>query len=851
MPNFGPSDGTKRKPSTYGKPSRRALQGFQSENTRDDHTLREGSVTRVKENIVGQIRKSLSEAKRATEERNLSPTSSSTSVEAPSKVTLKGNALDLYDVPSSDEDRPAVRTRPLPKKRKIQARIHEHDDMVVTRPISPPLGASKPVKNKPSITGTDQKHTQRGMSLGRTGRHNTFQGREANMCRVASTKTSEQSSRSATARGNQGRAPHVSTSLSTTTNHPLEKVLHDARVACHQTSQECDTNIVSARDQSPRTPPEVEPIPDVTSQATTHYLSPSGLDIPGLLIDGIETTIPEQSPRLGKAMHGSMTTAYQRSPYVKLKDRLTTEDGSSRYDSAPADFEETSDGSISGEDGIKSLNSEHSDTYQVDPAPEKMLLSNPTPAAVPQRHQHFVTAGPKITYIARERSLRKDDNEDDMLMDMPLENENQASKVSRRLDANPVASHVSTIHDNDDMDDEDLMGNGSMRSIHELRQAGGNARVFGEAEAVLDDIASSSLSLRRSGLLDLCAKLNKANFRAHFSGHGLAARLCASANPKHDVLTKTLFSVVLLNIVAHDNAPQTLAVLRRPLVLDTLLVLAHENVVLSKVAKERSLNVTKAIQTDVQKLVRILSSSEVWKCGKPTLITSRCVALQCLEYIVRHTREGASTEEVLSQAFTDSLLQMLSSMTTGQDLDRSVSQEVEVRLILSTLESSTLNLHSSVVQSGGFWSKTSLLLIAKLLKDIRSCSFSSEGRVWSLSLRFCLNLTSANGLACDVLAAGGIIEHVLPLVDAGFRASKDKDKTSEEEQAIKVDNTVLSLALLINLAERGPENRLCLLTQGALSVAPLDTLLGIFTDKWQAAFEVSILSGTIHQRESF
>lgn len=69
---------------------------------------------------------------------------------------------------------------------------------------------------------------------------------------------------------------------------------------------------------------------------------------------------------------------------------------------------------------------------------------------------------------------------------------------------------------------------GAMRSIHELREPGGNTRIVGELEAILDDLdegIGSSISARRSSLMSLNSKLLEASRFRMLVDQGLEPRL--------------------------------------------------------------------------------------------------------------------------------------------------------------------------------------------------------------------------------------------------------------------------------------------------------------------------------------
>ena len=59
-------------------------------------------------------------------------------------------------------------------------------------------------------------------------------------------------------------------------------------------------------------------------------------------------------------------------------------------------------------------------------------------------------------------------------------------------------------------------------------------------------------------------------------------------------------------------------------------------------------NVSKATRADIKNLCSALLKSTAWRAGEPAVLSCHVLSLQCLEYLVRQTREAGSVRELLS-----------------------------------------------------------------------------------------------------------------------------------------------------------------------------------------------------------
>ncbi|MCJ1449354.1 MAG: hypothetical protein MMC23_009874 [Stictis urceolatum] len=847
------STNTKRKPATYGKASRRALLGIQGPSSPSGPPGgNQGPCTQ--ELLVGRVRKTPPADSRI---RALGQAKSSISTSARSIVEIGSQAspvtvegamgIDLYNVPTSEEDRPAIPAKPTFKRRKIQNQGFDH--------------AAKKVSHSTVLSRRDPEPSPRAGSLSSPDLQDTAKDRNKRFTRVAKAQVKSQRM-NCNIQSLHEANENVSTMHVDTPNHQnlslgarqskaveLDEVpdatYSNSRGApinkSHPShaSNDADSRRMASRMATPSTPPQKAGKGKATPSKAMQYLSPSGLDIPGLMINSRISNGPE-TRHSEKMIHSKPNDVNKViAERGKMKDKLVMRDGMSRRDDSPSESQESTDETDYLVDDTMA-NPEASFGYgehlrQRSPNPVEDGVEVDKPYRNSDRQRQLLhAAGPRLTYAARQRTLRKEECDDDALLNLSLESE-AAPPKKRRLELRNTPSNVQSFSDSDSIEDDQPQIS-TVQTIHELRQAGGNARFSGQIEVILEDVASNKLSLKRSGLLDLEAKLQEANFRSYFVSNGLVGQLSIQSLQTTDVLTKTLLSIALLQLLFHDNSAQTLASLRERPVLMCFRDLVEDDNDVEALSRTRGFNVAKAMQKDIRKSCKNLLRLPIWRCGTPVRVTPRTVSIQCLEYLVRNTREAGATQEILEQDMIDRLIGILSISTNDNVRAKSLQNTIDIQNVLSILESSTLYAQEPDATTEELWSNQSIREVARLLNFIEQWHLEDADRIWNLALRLALNLTTRSPSACRIFASNGVVEPVMVLINTSF-AQADSD-SSEGQQEATIANLILSLGLLIHLAEVDAANRKLFTVRQGHSATPLGSLLKLFKPRWQRAFEV-------------
>ncbi|MCJ1471212.1 hypothetical protein MMC07_009860 [Pseudocyphellaria aurata] len=573
---------------------------------------------------------------------------------------------------------------------------------------------------------------------------------------------------------------------------------------------------------------------DNTEQPMSIALNPAG--------NAIEDRDKNTVPKSGFCAENSilLKTVYNN-PHKRrrLVDNLLGDDGDPEYTDGSSQVK--SDASFN----LRPANSGTDATlYQSDPVSidaEDKGLPDHAPVLPSHIHQAPLHQGgePKVTY-ARQRSYLTDDNLGQTgILDMPIVNELGPGARKRRQGTSEVKTpflHQGNLVENQ-IDATESQGS-AMRSIHELREAGGNARVYSEMEAILDDIDeanTTSSTLKRSRLLYLAIKLQDPSFCRLFIDQGLDQRLFDYLGSTNDILVEALFAAILLRLLATSTFISKLSHVKDSSVKGYLTGLLDKDQDLRSSLSNRSFNLSKATQADFKNFWDLLLlKSTAWRAGRPTVLTPCVISLQCLEYLVRHAREMGRVNAVLSRADISSVVRFLKPDLSYSLLQPSPRPTVEMHLSVSILESCTIS--TSIPCEETPWTGQTLDTTVRLLPLLDGWLKEDVGTLRTLTLRLYLNLTNNNPTLCKAFSRPDVIGSMLNIIVSHFQRLSENDTLNKPE--VLLDNLILSLGSMINLAEWCDTVRPLVLSLHSGDSCFLDTLIQLFTSKQQKVAEV-------------
>ena len=604
----------------------------------------------------------------------------------------------------------------------------------------------------------------------------------------------------------------------------------------------------------PSTPPRPIKTPDAATtprqrelwnkllSEDTHTESPSHIDLPGLILSDNNAGRSEGRPTARKVTWGKA-----RDHDIKTRpDRIIDNLHSSDHSLLQLDHDEM-DASSQGSSSHAGSRYQQSDgsavdvvTVQTSPSADSQhrgQVLNPQPSQPSQTASSLHGVGPKVTY-ARQRSYLTDyDLEEAAMLEVP-ETTNRKGASRRALGGNAASLQSTNVFENEDIGAGQDSQGGAMRSIHELREAGGNVRLASEFDAILDDLDEKelvSISLRRMRLIDLVTKLQEPSQCRLFVDQAMESRLLLHVGSGNDAIADSLLVAAILQLMVGSISTPLLAQVSDVRVVEFLIGLLGLDQDLTTAANLRSTNMSKVTQQEYRGLCTSLLNSSSWRAGKPPLLTCHLLALQCLEYLVRQTREAGSLSEVLSaHAIRRIVATSLPSSLKPLPAPDAIST-INLELAVSVLESCTISNAAECQES--LWAGETLERVVGLLPLLASWTEEKCATSRTLTLRLYVNLTNNNPGLCEDFSTPAIVDALSRIIILKFKQLSDH--AGKEEKPLVLDHLILALGSFSNLAESSDLARQPVMDLHYGTHSYLDVLLELFMMKSKSSAEVS------------
>ena len=431
--------------------------------------------------------------------------------------------------------------------------------------------------------------------------------------------------------------------------------------------------------------------------------------------------------------------------------------------------------------------------------------------------------GPSVTY-ARQRSL---------LNDHPVFSHGGSCSLA----SDPSGSHPlkrqpkPDVHAQPHADPEDDNDSGLVRGIHELRQAGENARFRGTVDSILEDIeeACASESDPCNGFIHLCTKLLDPQSARRFADGRFEKRLLRCATGNLDT-TSASFALCAYELARSGglSSPISLARFRSELLRLTSALLVLDTDVPSMAEHRGSIGST---ARDLRsRLTSILYGNE-----SLSRVSPRILALRCIQSILFHCQETNSDLDILPAAVLDSLVSLLvREIPDSKDFPLQTEPYQVLLSTLSTLEAYTVLLGQRV--PGDQSVHHSLSRLPNLLNvNTRDGSHHQHWQISLFYLRLVLNVTDSNPSLCSDFATPMLVGGLVNLVDSEFNEAAQGSASDGDW----LDVVILALGTLVNLAEGCESSRSLFLESTSNSVSLLDSLLRHYLGRISFVAEVS------------
>ncbi|KAF9882973.1 hypothetical protein FE257_004377 [Aspergillus nanangensis] len=408
--------------------------------------------------------------------------------------------------------------------------------------------------------------------------------------------------------------------------------------------------------------------------------------------------------------------------------------------------------------------------------------------------------GSRVTY-ARQRSFLNDISQlnEAEVLGMPP---GQVQPPLSSGGAHMTSSHISDDEANDSR---------PVRSIHELRQAGDNARFRETVETIFEDIDNSygSIQERCSGFVQLCENTLNPEFVRRFLEYNFGERLSETMREDLDITSASLSICAYRMVCAGSPFPYALvsSFWHRLLGLASGLIEIDENI--SVLLKETHPRLSRAVQTSLKSLLPRLSSL-IFEDPSTSKMSPQFLILSSIQHTLEKLRVNGDRIEPMPASLLKRLVGLLSSENSATVQFPMHPQTFErVASVFSILEAYTGS--SGPLDRDQCDAFRPLRHLHHLLR-MGQCDQSRE--LLLLYVRVTLNLTNKDLLLCNELATSPILSGFIGIITAGL-SDVNEDTLAKEDNSL--NTVILSLGALINLAEKSDSSRALFLTAASES----------------------------------
>ncbi len=446
--------------------------------------------------------------------------------------------------------------------------------------------------------------------------------------------------------------------------------------------------------------------------------------------------------------------------------------------------------------------------------------------------------GPKITYARQRSYLTEDSFGEDQDFSIPIDIGTDRSRERGRRAGNKALPIISPLHSSLE-EDAVVAGSsvGGIRSIHELREAGEKHNFMHGIESLFDDIENRqhwSVSQKRSSLLNLATQLAEPGFVLQFTECGLVQRLFHLGDGERDPIAQFLLASAIVFLLSRRPSKSPMSCMESKSARDFLLALLGAEDDIAALVKDRRTNLSKISCSEIIRFRTLVEQSPVWERGLPAKISSQAVALMGLELMVRQAQEAGDSSQFLSQGAVEHLVDIVATQRRKlNDSGEPAFNYVTGRLALSILDACTTG--SRPATDGIQWNTESISKLSDLLPPVSECYGEDAAELRNLILRLYLNLNNTS--SCETLSTPRVIHAIFSIIDSHFHTLSQQ--TEEAMDPLLLDNLILSLGSLINLAEWSDSTRVAVLTPQIGNVSILESLMQVFLSRIEVASKAS------------
>ncbi|KAK9456224.1 wings apart-like protein regulation of heterochromatin-domain-containing protein [Dipodascopsis uninucleata] len=339
----------------------------------------------------------------------------------------------------------------------------------------------------------------------------------------------------------------------------------------------------------------------------------------------------------------------------------------------------------------------------------------------------------------------------------------------------------------DDDDDDSQM---AVKSIHELRASGSNAKFMDEMEYMLDGLKPrAKLSASRLTLLELAIKLTDKSFRIKFKAGDFLDRVFATIGRFTDEISTFCLAYIICAFIDDDEGIAQ-GLLTDYNVVPFLIAIADDSRDIVQVSKMKAMGLSKISQSMVKELCdKILKMIPEGADTRPESVTRSLLALTAIldlssKYMQRYPVVKAKLND---SNVCSKVLSILEARVSSKP-----TEYHEIHMAVSILEDAVDN-NIDEVQA----CKVILSLI-DLIPPILDTQVESVGLSF---IRFAILITNSSLSACELLCTRLALTHLLDFVERVTGESEVAASEDTENYGLSANLAIFSLGLLVNMCE--------------------------------------------------
>ncbi|KAG5439527.1 hypothetical protein PCANB_002102 [Pneumocystis canis] len=363
----------------------------------------------------------------------------------------------------------------------------------------------------------------------------------------------------------------------------------------------------------------------------------------------------------------------------------------------------------------------------------------------------------------------------------------------------------------------------NIKSIHELRESGINKKSLDEIQYLIDGLNKcNTLKLRQSCYIELAKKMNGIEFSRNFRSRNFSHQLLENSEKDTDIVI--LYCTLFILCLIFQDKKCAYALVSNNITFEIIFLGLSYNKDMIELCNFENCNINKSIQNSLIDLIKTEKSSNIHT--NYTNKSSCCIlSINAIKSIIflPTWRTSNYLEKLASFGCISNFYDIIDKICK----DNIKEQFCLIETIISSLEQYTLIINSNI--HIGRISTIITLLTSNLFNNSEK---KNKSHIFQSSLRLLINLTNNNPSICDEVTHPEFIQILIDVVVS------EKENSLSLDQSL--DNTLLSLGLLINIIEKG--SKINYITKHHekvhLELVTIDKLINTFTEWRKCSFSV-------------